>query len=84
MPEIETTNKVSLKLPSYKNLGRRGACAELSILDTAYKPPPQSEKGLPPGRKRPIAPTGTINNPLGLQKQQQMAIVDYAQNRNHK
>ena len=84
MSKIETTSKVSLKLPSWKNLGRRGACAELSILDTAHKPPPQSEKGYPQAGNDPQLPQEPLITPLGPQKQQQMAIIDYAQNRNYK
>ena len=37
MSKIETTSKVSLKLPSRIHLGRRGARTELSTLDTDYK-----------------------------------------------
>ena len=47
LPKIETTSKVSLKFPSRINLGRRGARAELSTLDTAHNPVP------PPPRPPP-------------------------------
>ena len=40
MSKIETTSKVSLKLTSRVNLGRRGARAKLSTLDTALNPKP--------------------------------------------
>ena len=66
------------------NLGRRGTHAKLSTLDTAHKPSPIVRKGLSPGQKGPIVPTETINNPHRPEKQTQMAIIDYAQNRNHK
>ena len=46
MSKIETTSKVSLKLPSRIKLGRRGTGAKLSTLDTAHKPPPTTKKGL--------------------------------------
>ena len=66
------------------NLGRRGARAKLSTLDTAHKPSPTARKGPPPGQKGPIVPTETTNNPHRPEKRTQMAITDYAQNRNHK
>ena len=37
---METTSKVSLRLTSRINLGRRGARAELSTLGTTHNPPP--------------------------------------------
>ena len=39
MSKIETASKLSLKLTSSIKLGRRGARAELSTLDTDHKPP---------------------------------------------
>ena len=84
MSKIETTSKVSLKLMSRINLGRRGARAKLSTLDTAHKPSPTARKGPPPGQKGPIVPTETTNNSHRPEKRTQMAITDYAQNRNHK
>ena len=39
MSKVETTSKVSLKLPSRINLDKQGAPAEFSTLDTAHKPP---------------------------------------------
>ena len=48
LPKIETTSKVSLKFLSRINLGRRGARAELSTLDTAHNPVP------PPPRPPPV------------------------------
>ena len=30
-----------------------------------------------PGLKKPIVPTGTINNPSGLQNRLQIAVIDY-------
>ena len=39
MSKIETTSKVSLEITSRINLGRQCKRAELSILDTAHKPP---------------------------------------------
>ena len=44
MSKIETTSKVSLKLPSRINLGRRGAPAELSTLDITHKLPHSLER----------------------------------------
>ena len=49
MYKIETTSKVSQKLTRKINLGRQGARAELSTLDTAHRPP-TARKGHP----RPI------------------------------
>ena len=49
MSKIETTSKVSLKLPSRINLGRRGARARRALdLDTAHKIL-TALKGLTPG-----------------------------------
>ena len=42
MSKIETTSKVSRKLTSRINLWRQGARAELPVLETAHKPPPDS------------------------------------------
>ena len=39
MFKVQTTSKVSMKLTSWINLGRRGVRAELSTLDTAHRPP---------------------------------------------
>ena len=46
MSKIKTTSKVSLKLPSWLNLGRRGACTELLTPDTGHESPPTPLKGL--------------------------------------
>ena len=50
MSKIKTTNKVSLKLPSRINLGRRGTHPEFATLDTAHKLPrsPERAKEYPP------------------------------------
>ena len=50
MSKIETASKLSLKLTSSIKLGRRGARAELSTLDTDHKPPPPSPP--PPQREK--------------------------------
>ena len=76
MCKIETTtsklstSNVSLKLTSRINLGRQGARAEVSTLDTAHKAPPSPTawQGLTPGQLRPIVPTGTINKPFRTAK----------------
>ena len=66
--EIETTSKVSLKLTSRINLGRRGVPGPSSRLctQTTSPPPPPAphttERAIP-GQQRPIRPTGTINTP---------------------
>ena len=44
MSKFETISKVSLKLPSRINLGRRGVRAELWTLDTAHKLPHSPER----------------------------------------
>ena len=52
MSKIETTSKVSLKLTSRINFGRRGACARRALnFGHSQKPPP-----LPQPRKNQIAP----------------------------
>ena len=53
MSKIETTSKVSLKLTSRINFGRRGACARRALnFGHSQKPPPP----LPQPRKNQIAP----------------------------
>ena len=44
MSKIETTSKVSVKLPSRINFGRQGERVELSFLDTPHKHPHNLEK----------------------------------------
>ena len=44
MSKIQTTSKVSPKLPSMINLGRQGKRAWLSTLDTAHKLPDSPER----------------------------------------
>ena len=63
MSKIETTSKVSLKLPSRINLGRRGARVPSSPLWTQPSSSPTAPKGPTPGQKEPVVPTGTINKP---------------------
>ena len=85
MSKIETTSKVSLKLPSRINLGRHGARRRRALeLGHNLQARPllhhAARKGLSPGQKGPIVSTGTINNaptPRGPQKRLQMAIIDY-------
>ena len=88
MSKIETTSKVSLKLPSRINLGRHGARRRRALelghnLQARPLPHHAARKGLSPGQKGPIASTGTINNPpprptpRAPQKRRQMAIIDY-------
>ena len=50
MSKIETASKLSLKLTSRIKLGRRGARAELSTLDTDHKHSPST------ARKGPTIP----------------------------
>ena len=79
MSKIETTSKVSLKLPITINLGKQGAHAPSSQYCTRPTSPPNHPhptawKRLSRGQKGPIVPTGTINNPFrtaqaGLHKQ---------------
>ena len=68
MSKIETTIKVSLKLPRRINLGRQGARAELSTWTMPISPPsPQPRKGPkpsltpPPADKYPDPPITTRN-----------------------
>ena len=66
-PQMAITSKVSLKLTSRINLGRRDARTKPPTLDTTHKPSlpqahTQSRKGLSPDQQRPIVPKGTIDN----------------------
>ena len=67
MSKIETTSKVSLKLPSRMKLGRRGARTELSALDTAHKLPHSLERAKP--RQRPLVRSYTALIELNTQSQ---------------
>ena len=77
-----------MMLTSWINLGRRGARAELSTLDTAHNPPPptlqQPGKGHPQANKDPYPPQEPPTTTPGPQKRPQMAITDHVQSRNHK
>ena len=57
MYKIETTSKVSQKLTRKINLGRQGARAELSTLDTAHRPPHSPER--PSQANKDPQPPGT-------------------------
>ena len=79
---METTSKVSLRLTSRINLGRRGARAELSTLGTTHNPPPththtHTHTHTEPGKGHPTAPERAIPQeppiaPTGTIKRPQM------------
>ena len=60
--KIETTSKVSLKLTSRRNLGRRETCMH-QALHLPTPPHPTAGNAPSPGQKGHIVPKGTINNP---------------------
>ena len=70
MSKIETTCKVSLKLTSRINIGRRRAHVPISRLGHSPQTPPTPtvQKGPFPDQIGRIAPTETINNPLRTAK----------------
>ena len=67
MSKIETTSKVSLKLPNRINLGRQGAAHQALDFGHSPQPPPPpfptARREPSTGQKGPIPPTGTTNNP---------------------